>query len=129
MFQKNKLCCFSQILNFFNLSPHPHKTAIVLQCISINHLQLCFLSDIFFQFLGSAYPVSPVTCEGIIVRLRLHPKLTKQTIKRPKKHTEFFNDTEVFVLLFSDSPVSISSVHCQSMESQVKIGQFGWILV
>ena len=29
VFQKNKLCTFSQLLNFFNLSPHPHKASIV----------------------------------------------------------------------------------------------------
>ena len=27
--QKNKFCTFSQLLNFFNLSPHPHKASIV----------------------------------------------------------------------------------------------------
>ena len=27
--QKNKLCISSQPLNFFNLSPHPHKASIV----------------------------------------------------------------------------------------------------
>ena len=29
VFQKNKLCTFSQLLNFFNLSMHQHKTSIV----------------------------------------------------------------------------------------------------
>ncbi|SUZ67263.1 uncharacterized protein METZ01_LOCUS20117 [marine metagenome] len=29
VFQKNKLCTFSQLLNFFNLSPYPHKASIV----------------------------------------------------------------------------------------------------
>jgi len=60
---------------------------------------------IFFLFLGSAYPPSAITCEEVRIRVRLNPRPTKQTIKRAKKHAEFFNDTEVFVLLFSDSPV------------------------
>ena len=29
VFQKNKLCTFSQLLNFFNLSQHSHKAPIV----------------------------------------------------------------------------------------------------
>ena len=64
-----------------------------------------FLSKIFFLFLGSAYTSSAITCEEIRIRVRLNPRPTKQTIKRAKKHAEFFNDIEVFVLLFSDSPV------------------------
>jgi len=63
------------------------------------------LSEIFFLFLGSAYTSSAITCEEIRIRVRLNPRPTKQTIKRAKKHAEFFNDIEVFVLLFSDSPV------------------------
>ena len=55
--------------------------------------------------------------------------MTKQTIKLTKKQAGLFNRTEVFVVLFSDGPAYTFSVHRQSRESQVKIGQFGWILV
>ena len=104
VFQKNKLCTFSQLLNFFNLSPHPPKRPLYKVSPSFTY-SFIFLSEIFFLFLGSAYPSSAITCEEIRVRVRLNPRPTKQTIKRAKKHAEFFNDTEVFVLLFSDSPV------------------------
>ena len=50
---------------------------------------LIFLNKIFFLFLESAYPSSPIVCEEIRVMGLLNPRPTKQTIKRKKNMLNF----------------------------------------
>ena len=81
--KKNKLCTFSQLLNFLIYPCARTKLPLYKVSPSITY-SFIFLSKIFFLFLRSAYPSSAITSEEIRVRVRLNPRLTEQTIIRAK---------------------------------------------